>query len=127
MGKNGEKARILIVDDNPGIIEILAKMLCRKDYDIETAYSGKEALEKVSLKKPDLIILDCVMPNMSGIEVFFSLKKNSGTTDIPIIFCTATHIKEVQGLPGQVAGYIEKPFQAEELYSKVERVLAGKE
>ena len=80
---------ILVVDDIPTNIRILERKLLKENYTIISANSGKAALEMVEKNKPDLILLDVMMPHMSGFEVCKILKSNPKTKSIPIIFLTA--------------------------------------
>ena len=105
------KQTILIVDDEPGNIEILSEAL-GDDYEILFAVSGKEALEIASRQMPDLIILDIVMPVMSGYEVLLNLKQNQDLREIPVIFITALdqEDQETKGFMLGAVDYIPKPF-----------------
>lgn len=103
--------RLLIVDDDPYNIRLLANIFS-DDYDISFATDGKKALEMVLKQKPDLILLDVVMPEMNGYEVCRELKGNPATLEIPIIFVTAYSdaSEEIRGLEIGAADYICKPF-----------------
>jgi diguanylate cyclase (GGDEF)-like protein len=102
---------ILIVDDFPSNIQILAQAF-QDDYDIKIATNGTKALEIISISKPDLILLDVVMPEMDGYDVCRYLKNNDHTKDIPIIFITAQKGIEYEawGLELGAVDYIYKPF-----------------
>lgn len=103
--------RLLIVDDDPYSIHLLANIF-NGDYDISFATDGKKALELALQEKPDLILLDVVMPEMSGYDVCKELKDNPNTFKIPIIFVTAHSdaAEEIRGLEIGAADYITKPF-----------------
>src|SRR5947207_10287406 len=81
--------KILAVDDERHIVRLVQVNLERDGYTVVTAYDGKEALEKVQSERPDLIVLDVMMPYMDGFEVLQNLKKNPETRDIPVIMLTA--------------------------------------
>ncbi len=109
MEKNG---RILIVDDAPANIKILGQTLC-EDYTIQVANNGRDALKVAfSDNKPDLILLDIVMPEMDGYEVCKKLKENEKSSHIPIIFITAKSDDEdeLKGLDLGAVDYFTKPF-----------------
>jgi len=102
---------ILVVDDEPGNIEILGETL-GNDYEILFAISGQEALEIASRQFPDMIILDIVMPVMSGYEVLKTLKQDPALKEIPVVFITALdqEDQETRGLALGAVDYIPKPF-----------------
>ena len=112
---------ILVVDDIPTNIRILEKKLLKENYTIISANSGKAALEMVEKNKPDLILLDVMMPHMSGFEVCKILKSNPKTKSIPIIFLTARVESEaiVTGLNAGAVDYVAKPFNHAELLSRI--------
>jgi len=107
-----EKKKLLIVDDTPENLVILYKTL-REDYQIIGANSGQEALRLASSTVPDLILLDIMMPEISGFEVCRILKEQELLRDIPVIFITALieETDEVRGFSLGAADYITKPFK----------------
>jgi putative two-component system response regulator len=112
---------ILVVDDIPTNIRILERKLLKENYTIISANSGKAALEMVEKNEPDLILLDVMMPHMSGFEVCKILKSNPKTKSIPIIFLTARVESEaiVTGLNAGAVDYVAKPFNHAELLSRI--------
>lgn len=118
-------SNILIVDDNPLNIELLEGYLSSSNYAIAKATNGLEALERVEADKPDLILLDIMMPGLNGYEVCKHLKDNPGTRLIPIIMLTALHdIKDkVQGLEAGADDFISKPFNNIELTTRIKSLL----
>lgn len=125
-------AKILIIDDDPDIVEAMKVVLESKNYEVAMAKSGEAGLERARHLKPDLIILDVMMESVDkGFEVARDLKKDSSYKDIPILMLTA--IKEKTGLGFEkeagdpdwlpVDGYCEKPLKPEELISEVENLL----
>jgi CheY-like chemotaxis protein len=106
-----DKAKILIVDDTPANIETLNETL-ENEFDIYFAMDGNDALQKVQLLEPDLILLDIMMPVMDGFEVCRRLKENEQFRDIPVIFITALDQPEDEskGLLLGAADYVTKPF-----------------
>lgn len=89
-----EVPKILIVDDQETMVELIAPLVKEERYIISRAYGGKEAVEKVSTELPDAVILNLMMPDVSGFEVIRDLKKNPETVDIPIVICTAKDLSD---------------------------------
>lgn len=110
MNKFADKPKILIIDDTPSNIHMLIEMLT-PDYEIAVATDGEEALQSTTICKPDLILLDIIMPGMDGYEVCRRLKAEATTREIPIIFITANTGKEdiVQGMEAGAYYYMTKP------------------
>lgn len=119
--QNQRKPLILIVDDIEANIQLLATILTGNGYDIAVAYSGTEALDSVAAYKPDLILLDIMMPGMDGFQVAKILKGKEATKDIPIIFLTAkADITDItKGFELGANDYVTKPFQSQELLARV--------
>jgi CheY-like chemotaxis protein len=117
--------KILIADDNPANVELLDAFLADFDYQIETAVDGAETLEKVASFSPDLILLDIMMPKLSGFEVCEQLKSNPKTKGIMILMVTA--LSELGDIERAVnAGcddYLSKPINKFELIKRVENML----
>lgn len=114
--------KILIVDDEPKILDIVEAYLSQSSYQVSRALNGKEALNKFNLVKPNLIILDLMLPDISGTDVCIKIRESS---DVPIIMLTAK-IAETDILKGLQIGaddYITKPFSPKELVARVETVL----
>jgi CheY-like chemotaxis protein len=113
---------VLVVDDDPDIVDIIC--LCLRDNNIrpEKAYNGVEAIEKIKTIPVDLVLCDINMPGMNGFEVIKALKANPATNDIPIVVLTGTHISEDdkhQGLTMGVSKYLTKPFSADDLVREI--------
>ncbi len=121
-------ARILVVDDHPANLQILGSLMGHLGYDIVPAADGATALKRVALRRPDLILLDLLMPGMSGCEVCQHLKTHPDWKDIPVIFLSAADDKEliVRALEAGGVDYITKPFNQAELVSRVRTQLALK-
>ena len=119
---NNQQARILIVDDNPRNIQILAKLLTEKGYEPEYALNGEEALEWCSLEVFDLILLDVMMPDMDGFSVCQELRESKNNAETPVIFLTAkTDMESIKkGFQSGGVDYISKPFAFDELLARVE-------
>jgi DNA-binding response OmpR family regulator len=115
------KPRILIVDDQPINIKLLQRKLERQSMDISVAYNGRECLEIAAKVKPDLILLDVMMPEMDGIETCRQLKADPELETVPIIFITAKSSKEgkLEGLGAGAVDYITKPIDLDEMLARV--------
>ncbi len=115
------KPRILIVDDiKSNLLKMKSILTTKEDYQIATADNGKTALKKAKAQKLDLILLDIVMPDISGFEVCRELKKNQLTKDIPVIFLTSKNDPEsiIEGFNCGAVDYVHKPFVEEELLAR---------
>jgi class 3 adenylate cyclase len=114
-------SRILVVEDTPANIQVLNSTLKEKGYLVSVATSGAQALEVVGRMRPDLILLDVMMPGMDGFETCRRLKASSATSDIPVIFITArTETADiVKGFEVGAVDYVAKPFNAHELLARV--------
>ncbi|MGN7613816.1 response regulator [Magnetococcales bacterium HHB-1] len=119
-----DRPKILIVDDIPGNIKILVEMLC-SDFGLFAATCGEIALNIAQTKRPDLILLDIVMPGMDGYEVCRRLKMQQETADIPVIFTTANKTREdiIQGLAVGAHYYLTKPLDKDILWMVIRSVL----
>jgi len=115
--------RILVVDDEPNIVDVITMALRFHDFEVETAHDGMDALEKFTQFRPDLIVLDVMMPNLDGFEVARRLGEKR--TDTPILFLTArdTTDDKVRGLTIGGDDYMTKPFSIEELLARVRVIL----
>ncbi len=117
--------KILIADDRSEVVELVKVTLEGEGYRTIDAFDGSEALEKIRLEKPDLILLDIVMPKMDGFEVLSEIRKDPKTKDIPIIMLTAKGQKSDQekGKELGATGYIIKPFSPSALLKRIEEIL----
>ena len=115
-------ARILIVDDEPPIVEVLAYNLKKANYEVIVARDGHEALEKARREEPALIVLDLMLPGLDGLEVCRALRREC---DVPIIMLTArdSEVDRVVGLELGADDYVVKPFSVRELIARVKNVL----
>lgn len=118
-------AKILIVDDDLESVKLIGLMLERRGYQITAAQLGAQGLAKAESEKPDLVILDVMMPDMEGYEVCRRLRANPATADLPVIMFTAksTVSDKVAGFQAGADDYLTKPIHPEELASRVEAVL----
>ena len=120
-----DKPIILIVDDEEANLQLIGKILQNLDVDITLASSGKEALKLLESFVPDLIILDIIMPSMSGFDVCRKIKSRKLTSEVPTIFLSAKTDSEdiIKGFDIGARDYITKPFIKEELVARVETQL----
>src|SRR5580704_8657433 len=119
--------KILVVDDERHIVRLVQVNLERAGYTVVTAFDGKEALEKVESEKPDLVVLDVMMPYMDGFEVLKNLRKNPETRELPVIMLTAKaqDADVFRGWQSGVDCYLTKPFNPMELISFVKRIFSS--
>jgi PAS domain S-box-containing protein len=116
-----KKQLILIVDDAPRNIQVIGTILRKKGFLVSIAQSGSQALNIIDQSRPDLILLDIVMPGMDGFETCRRLKTNSVTADIPVIFLSALSdtVDKVKGLNIGAVDYVTKPIEPEELLARI--------
>jgi class 3 adenylate cyclase len=121
--------KVLIVDDEPFNLDVLEQELAEQDYLIERANDGMEALDKVEEFRPDVILLDYMMPRMNGIEAVERLRQNEGHKTIPVILLTAKGSQEdkSRGLDAGADDYVVKPFEPVELFARVRSMIRIKE
>jgi two-component system response regulator VicR len=119
--------RILCIEDEAEMIDLIRLILGRRGYEVLGANGGREGIEMVRSEKPDLVLLDLMMPDMDGWEVYQQMKADENTRDIPVIVVTAKaqSIDRVLGLHiAKVDDYIAKPFNPQELIASIETVLS---
>ncbi|OHE21927.1 MAG: histidine kinase [Syntrophobacterales bacterium RBG_19FT_COMBO_59_10] len=123
--------KILVVDDDPDMVEATSLILKSKRYDVIAAYGGIEGLEKAKAEKPDLIVLDVMMPDKDGYAVCKDLKADAALCDIPVLLLTAvvSHISTTRyshrmGMETEADDYIDKPVEPEELVKRIETLLS---
>ena len=117
--------KVLAVDDQPQIVRLIQVNLKKADFEVVTAFDGEEALVKIQEERPDLVILDVIMPKRDGFEVLREIKRNPETRHIPVIMLTvkAQDSDIFEGLKEGAELYLPKPFHANELITLVRRVL----
>jgi two-component system response regulator VicR len=126
----GEKRRILCIEDEPEMIDLIRLILERKGFDVLGALGGQEGLDAVRRDKPDLVLLDLMMPDVDGWEVYRQMKADKELQKIPVVVVTAKaqSIDKVLGLHiAKVDDYVTKPFGPGDLLDSVNRVLAKRE
>lgn len=120
-----ERARLLIIEDDPDISEMLRLYFSNLGYHVEVAHRGEEGVEKSRQETPHLIILDIMLPDIDGYEVFQRIRAHPRTSHIPVIFLTQRDERDarIQGLELGADDYITKPFDMEELRLRVKNIL----
>ncbi len=126
---NARLKYILCIEDEPEMIDLIRLILGRRGFEVKGANGGVEGLKMIRQEKPDLVLLDLMMPDMDGWEVYQQIKADEKTRNIPVIVVTAKaqSIDKVLGLHiAKVDDYIAKPFSPQDLLTSVERVLQSK-
>jgi two-component system response regulator VicR len=124
---NKQSKRLAYIEDEAEMIDLVRLILGRRGYTVIGANGGREGLSLVQKEIPDLILLDLMMPDMDGWDVYHQIKSNVKTRDIPVIVITAKaqNIDKILGLHiAKVDDYISKPFSPQELLERVEQVLS---
>ncbi len=123
-----ERRVVCIIEDEPGMIELVSLILKSRGFEVHGAVGGQEGLEMVARIQPDLVLLDLMMPDINGWDVYQQMKADERMKDIPVIVVTAkaTSIDRVLGLHiAKVQDYITKPFSPNQLVQAIKRVLSG--
>ena len=118
--------KILVVDDEIHILRVVAIKLKNNGFDVLTAQDGKQGFEAALEHKPDIIVSDYQMPNMTGIEMVQKLRQEKETSEIPVIMLTARGfaIEELEKVSLNIAEFLSKPFSPKELLNTIENILA---
>ncbi|MDB5838129.1 MAG: pilH [Herminiimonas sp.] len=113
--------KILVVDDSPTERYFLSDILIKNGFSVSTAENGEEALQKVKADKPQLILMDIVMPGQNGFQVTRAITRNPETQDVPVIICTSKgqETDRIWGLRQGARDYIVKPVDPQELLAKI--------
>ncbi len=113
--------KILVVDDTPTERHVLVDLLTRNGYQVLTAESGEEGIEKARSEQPDLVLMDVVMPGLNGYQATRTLTRDDATKHIPIIVCTSKgqETDKIWGLRQGAQDYMVKPINHEELLAKI--------
>jgi DNA-binding response OmpR family regulator len=126
--KKTERARILVVDDEPDLVDTMRRRLEYFDWDVTIASNGKQGLESALNDKPDLIVLDIDMPIMNGHEMLKQLREHPNLRDIPVIMCTMSD--KVQDITmassNNICDYLTKPFDFADLTEKIAAALKSR-
>ncbi len=121
--------KILLVEDDPDCIELLEYNLKREGFSVGTARDGIEGLKKARSLRPDLILLDLLLPELDGLAVCETLRRGPGTTHIPVIIVTAltSHFTRLAGLETGAADLVTKPFRMKDLLTRIHQLLRAQE
>lgn len=122
-GLNGRRGTILVVDDDPDILEALIEILAAEGFDVLAARHGQEALAQFSTRPPDLVLLDLMMPVMDGWEFASHMRKNPDWADVPILVLSADRNVGMKAREIGAIGYLSKPFELSSLLEVVTRSL----
>ena len=119
------KTRILLIEDDENITELVRYNLERADYIVDTSADGEEGLIMASDETPDIVLLDWMLPNLSGLEICRRLRRNASTANVPIIMLTARADEpdRIRGLETGADDYVTKPFSPRELIARMQAVL----
>lgn len=119
--------RILVVDDEPDVVLIVKTTLQAEGYDVASATNGKDALEEAFETRPDLIVLDVMMPGMTGFDVLRELKAHEKTATVPVVMLTGVSDKKKiqEALESGIDYFVVKPFDFDDLLSKIKQALEG--
>jgi len=119
--------RILIVDDEPNIVTLLEFLMRGSDYEVRVARNGEEALRRAESFRPDLVLLDVMMPQRSGFEVCQKIRENPALRDVKIVMLTAKgrDLEKDRGLNLGANAYVTKPFSTKELMNTVRGLLGA--
>jgi class 3 adenylate cyclase len=122
-------AKILVVDDTPRNVKLLADVLAARGYGVVTAASGREAMAQIEAEPPDLVLLDVVMPEMSGYDVCRKIRANPATAVLPVVMVTALDPGEerIKGIEAGADDFLSKPINQPELLARVKSLLRIKE
>lgn len=113
--------KILLVDDSKTELHFLSELLVKRGYQVRTAENGDEAMRRLGEEKPDLILMDVVMPGQNGFQLTRAITRDARFTDVPVIMCTSKNQEtdKVWGMRQGARDYVVKPVDADELIAKI--------
>jgi twitching motility two-component system response regulator PilH len=119
--------RIMVVDDSPTERHVMNDFLTRKGFEVIIAENGEQAIEKAKAEKPDLILMDVVMPGVNGYQATRTISREDSTRDIPVIMCTSKDLPtdRIWGMRQGALDYMVKPVNLEELLGRIEQLGAA--
>lgn len=120
-----DSPRILVVDDEPAIVEGLCEALEFLGYQVQAAFDGQQALDAIDQDRPDLVVLDVLMPRLDGLQVLRILRGNPTTKDLPVIMLTAlgSDVAIVEGIKAGATMYLTKPVELSKIASLISAIL----
>ncbi len=121
-----EKPKILLIEDDPDFVEVITRVLKTRPYQIAVAYNGDEGLQKIREEKPDLILLDIMMPKKDGFIVADEISKDASLIDVPILALTSFSESLGQPFSFKVSEYLQKSIKPEELIGMIEKHLKSR-
>ena len=126
--KSVQKTKVLVIDDEPKVVQTLQDRLEMNDYEVLTAYDGKEGLEKAVKFLPDVILLDIIMPVLNGLDMLEAMRRHPECSDIAVIMLTARSQMEdlERSRACGIEDYIVKPFEISELLEKMEKIIENR-
>lgn len=116
--------KILLIDDDPDFVEVTCRVLQARPYEVSVAYNGEEGIRKIKEEKPDLILLDIMMPGKSGYDVAYEINKDADFSEVPVLALTS--VIETLGQPPfafKVTEYLQKTIKPNDLLEKIEKYL----
>jgi two-component system alkaline phosphatase synthesis response regulator PhoP len=129
--RRGAMPKVLVVDDDPDLVETITAFLEAQDYEVIQAYGGIEGLQKVRSEKPDVVVLDVMMPDKDGFEVCKEMKADPSLSTIPVLLLTAVGSKIHEsrytlrmGMETEADDYVDKPVDPEEIATRVKKLLS---
>ena len=118
--------KVLVVDDSPMVLEMVSAHLKQHGMDVMEANNGAEAVEKLKVSTPDLVVTDVVMPQMNGYELCRWIKNNAATKDVPVVMCTtkSEEFDKYWGMKQGADAYLTKPYHPPELIKTIKQLLS---
>jgi CheY-like chemotaxis protein len=118
--------KVLLVDDEPDFLTVIRARLSKAGYDVICAHHGRDAMDKLRIKSPDVIVSDVIMPVMDGIDFYQQLKNSAETRKIPVIIMSIKEHLEQNFRAVGVDDFLAKPFEAADLIKKIQRCVEGR-
>lgn len=117
------KKKILVVDDEEYLVQLLKSRLMVNRFEVVTALSGREGLEKLRAEKPDLVVLDVLMPELNGVDFVETVRRDPALRHVPVIVISAQPDTKTRFDLSQISAFVSKPFQPDEFIAQIKRAL----